>query len=176
MQKILQILALVAVFMLGSCNYTPSPNEYFSRAVLNTNRINNFGSKEALAILKTDPSVYDEEAKVMKPSSYEDFVKVNINGLEIQYQKVLDLPETDETKDMVNASKDVFSYAIEKQKEVYVNLAKMKDQGATDEELEVAAAEIDNKYAEEFYKKYELLIGFAQPYVQKNGLNVTWGR
>ena len=92
MKKILNnsiiVLILIAGSLVTSCSNF-SPEKTFDIAVLNSNLLSRFGSKEISSKLESEALVYDESQKKMIPSSYQDAFKYDISNLEIQLKSLL---------------------------------------------------------------------------------------
>lgn len=66
--------------------------------------------------------MYDESQKKMVASSYQNAFKYDISNLEIRLKSISEIPEDDDNKEILQASKDLFSYVIAKQKKVICQL------------------------------------------------------
>ncbi|KAA2242942.1 hypothetical protein F0L74_10480 [Chitinophaga agrisoli] len=165
------ILSVGLMLSLSACNMT-TPEEYFDRTVLNANLISHFGGKEIYDMLQGDPQSYDEKSKKMVPSSYVDQVKWRIGSTEKAYKDILEMKETEETKAMLEASKDLFSFAVDKEKNGYLSIAAMKDAHAPDDSIKQAVSNFDQQYQDTFGQKYDKLMELGKAYADKNHLKV----
>jgi hypothetical protein len=179
MKKILNNSIIVFILIAGSlistsCN-SFSPEKTFDIAVLNSNLLSRFGSKEISSKLQSEAQVYDESQKKMIPSSYQDAFKYDISNLEIQLKKINEITEDDDNKEMLQASKDLFSYVIAKQKEGYLPIAKMKDEKASPEEIEKAIADFDAATQTEVNDKFNKLMAVGKAYAEKHNIDAKFG-
>lgn len=179
MKKILKNAIIALVISTGSLVATSctnlSPEKTFEIAALNSNLLSRFGSKEINEKLQSEPQVYEESQKKMIPSSYYDAFKYDITNLETRFQTIKDIAEDDDNKELLQASKDLFSYAIAKQKEGYLPIAKLKDEKASPEEIEKAIADFDASTQSEINAKFTKLMTVAQAYVDKHNINAKIG-
>jgi hypothetical protein len=179
MKKILNIANLFLVIIAGSLISTScsnlSPEKTFDIAVLNSNLLSRFGGKEISSKLESEPQVYDENQKKMIPSSYYDTFKYDISNLEIQLKRINEITEDDDNKEMLEASKDLFSYVISKQKEGYLPIAKMKDEKASPEQIEKAIADFDAATQTEAVSKFAKLMATGKAYAEKHHIDAKFG-
>jgi hypothetical protein len=167
------ILSVGIVLLLAACN-TITPEKYFDVSVLNANAIGRFGGKEIYEMLKETPQSFDQKSKQMVPSSYVEYVKFKMAYAEKAYKDVQALPETEETKPMLEASKDLFGYAVDKQKSGYLAIAAMKDAHAADSSIEQAAVTFHEQYAATFSQKYDKLMDIGKAYADKHHIKVEF--
>ena len=132
MKRILNATTLFLVLIATSLTFTScnsvSPQKTFEIAALNSNLLSRLGSKDINFKLESEPQIYEESQKKMVSSSYYDAFKYDITNLETRFQTIKDIAEDDDNKELLQASKDLFSYAIAKQKEGYLPIAKLKDE------------------------------------------------
>ncbi|WP_338841710.1 hypothetical protein [Flavobacterium ginsenosidimutans] len=179
MKKILNttilFLVLIAGSLVSSSCTNLSPEKTFEIAVLNSNLLSRFGSKEINEKLQSEAQIYDENQKKMVPSSYYDSFKYDITNLETRFQTIKDIAEDDDNKELLQASKDLFAYAIAKQKEGYLPIAKLKDEKASQEQIQKAIADFDASTQSEIDAKFTKLMNVAQAYVDKHDINAKIG-
>jgi hypothetical protein len=169
------ILVLIAVsLVLTSCTNL-SPEKTFEVAALNSNLLSRFGSKDINFKLASEPQIYDEAQKKMIPSSYYDYFKFDIANLETQLKNIKDIKEDDDNRELLQASKDLFSYAIAKEKEGYLTIAKMKDEKALPEQIEKAIADFDASTQNDIEAKFTKLMNAAKAYVEKHNIDAKIG-
>ena len=166
---------LIAVSLIATSCTNLSPEKTFEIAALNSNLLSRFGSKDINYKLESEPQVYDEAQKKMIPSSYYDYFKFDIANLETQFKKIQEIEEDDDNKELLQASKDLFSYAIAKQKEGYLPIAKMKDEKVSPEQIEKAIADFDASTQKDIDAKFTKLMNVAQAYVDKHNINAKIG-
>lgn len=179
MKKILNTTKLLILLITGSlvsasCSNF-SPEKTFDIAVLNSNLLSRFGSKEINEKLQSEAQVYDESQKKMIPSSYQDAFKYDISNLEIRLKSISEITEDEDNKELLQASKDLFSYVIAKQKEGYLPIAKMKDEKASPEQIEKAIADFDASTQTEVDAKFTKLMTVGKAYAEKHNIDAKFG-
>lgn len=179
MKKILNTTILFLVVIAGSlisvsCNRF-TPEKTFDIAVLNSNLLSRFGGKEISSKLESEAQVYDESQKKMIPSSYQDAFKYDISNLEVRLKSITEIPEDDDNKEMLQASKDLFSYVIAKQKEGYLPIAKMKDEKASPEQIQKAITDFDASTQTEVDAKFNKLMTVGKAYAEKHNIDAKFG-
>ncbi|MFD1601990.1 hypothetical protein ACFSJW_24325 [Flavobacterium artemisiae] len=179
MKRILNATTLFLVLIATSLTFTScnsvSPQKTFEIAVLNSNLLSRFGSKEINEKLQSEAMVYDQSQKKMIPSSYHDAFKYDITNLETRFQTIKDIPEDEDNKELLQASKDLFSYVITKQKEGYLPIAKMKDEKAPDEQIQKAMSDFDASTQTEADAKFTKLMNVGKAYAEKHNIDATFG-
>lgn len=171
--SIILVLIVTSIFLTSCTNL--SPEKTFEVAALNSNLLSRFGSKDINFKLESEPQIYDETQKKMIPSSYYDYFKFDISNLETQFKKIKEIKEDDDNRELLQASKDLFSYAITKEKEGYLPIAKMKDEKASPEQIEKAIADFDAATQSEIDTKFTKLMNVAKAYVAKHNINANFG-
>lgn len=172
--SIILLVLIVTSISLTSCTNL-SPEKTFEVAALNSNLLSRFGSKDINFKLESEPQIYDETQKKMIQSSYYDYFKFDITNLETQFKKIKEIKEDDDNRELLQASKDLFSYAITKEKEGYLPIAKMKDEKASPEQIEKAIADFDASTQSEIDTKFTKLMNVAKAYVAKHNINAKIG-
>ncbi len=172
--SIIALILIVASLISTSCTNL-SPEKTFEIAALNTNLLSRFGSKDINYKLESEPQVYDESKKNMVPSSYYDYFKFDIANLETQFNRIKEIEEDDDNRELLQASKDLFGYAIAKQKEGYLPIAKMKDEKASPEQIQKAIADFDASTQSDIDAKFIKLMNVAKAYVEKHNINAKIG-
>lgn len=171
--SIILVLIVTSIFLTSCTNL--SPEKTFEVAALNSNLLSRFGSKDINFKLESEPQIYDESQKKMIPSSYYDYFKFDISNLETQFKKIKEIKEDDDNRELLQASKDLFSYAITKEKEGYLPIAKMKDEKASPEQIEKAIADFDAATQSEIDTKFTKLMNVTKAYVAKHNINAKIG-
>lgn len=179
MKKILNKSILLLVLIVSSIASTSctnlSPEKTFEIAALNSNLLSRFGGKEISDKLQSEAQVYDESQKKMIASTYYDSFKYDIKNLETRFQTIKDITEDEDNKELLQASKDLFSYAIAKQKEGYLPIAKLKDEKTSPEQIQKAIADFDASTQNEIDTKFTKLMTVAKAYVEKHNINAKIG-
>jgi hypothetical protein len=171
--KLQFIVSAGIALSLAACN-TATPERTFDISVLNANTLSRFGGKEIYDMLQETPQSYDEKSKKMVQSSYVDHVKFRIAYAEKAYKDVQALPETEETKPMIEASRDLFSYTIDKQKNGYLSIAAMKDAHVADDSIKMAAVKFNELYEGPFSQKYDKLMELGKAFADKHHIKVEF--
>lgn len=176
--KIRKIFALVFVStLLFSCNFftDSSPNRVFELIGLNANKIpqsfervfkeyyqqKQNGSLQALA----------DDQKTMRSSNCVDAVNFYYgNTFKEDIKKINALSKTDETEPIIKAGIELFEYAQEVQTNDFPKIAKMIDDGKSEEEINLAAKQLDDTKGIELDKKYKKVMDLLLPYADKHGV------
>lgn len=174
--KHITCLLLLGLFMtLTACN-TATPENYFDKAILNTNMFNDFASENftrqlvASTIQHTDVQL----PKQIEPAA--GIVKNKVLYIENALKGVKALKQTDDTREMLQTAIALHEYVLPVYKNEYTALAKMCDSGASKEDISARALDIDNKYARHFEDLFDKLTSLGKIYAQAHNINVTWGR
>jgi hypothetical protein len=169
------LLVLIAGSIFATSCTNLSPEKTFEIAALNSNLLSRFGSKDINFKLESEPQIYDETQKKMISSSYYDYFKFDIANLETQFKKIKEIKEDDDNRELLQASKDLFSYAITKEKEGYLPIAKMKDEKASPEQIEKAIADFDTSTQNDIEVRFTKLMTAAKAYVAKHNIDAKIG-
>ena len=150
-ERILQLfLTAACCCLLASCEQ-PTPHDYFARAVLNCNLIHGFAGKGMQSELDS-PSVKLTDAKTgaSAPMKRKEVIDDKIAFIEQSLEKVRKLRQTDDTKDIVQASIALHEYVLPVYRNEYLQLAKLYDDGAPKAQIETLASAIAAKYRPRF--------------------------
>lgn len=160
--------------MLTACN-TATPENYFDTAVLNINMIAGFAG-EGLQRELDNPSVKLVEGTKDQtaPMKRKEIIDNKIQFIESSLQKVKQLKQTEETKNMLQASLALYEYVLPVYKNEYVQLAKLYDDNEPKEQGQAFAQSISDKYFLKYTELYDNLIKEGKSYAQKNNINVNW--
>ena len=167
------ILLGLSLFLSG-CNFT-TPKNYFEQAVLNTNLLHAFGGQGALSdmarpSLKLVPGSNNQTVTMTRA----EIVQNQINVVQANLVKIKALPDSDETRDMVQTSIKLHELALATYKGEYVELARLFDTGASESDKQNKAREIDMKYLNGFRTTYTSLIELGKAYAAKHNIKVQW--
>jgi hypothetical protein len=159
---------------LSSCNFA-SPETYFDEAVLNVNLITPFGGQAALNSLaqpsvKLVPGTKDRAA----PMARKEIVENQIQNVEANLGKIKALPDSEETRDMVQISIRLHELVLQAYKTEYLELAKLYDEGGSEGERLLKAQEIDTKYLAGYQTLFRRLIELGKPFAAKHNIKVDW--
>jgi TRAP-type mannitol/chloroaromatic compound transport system substrate-binding protein len=119
----------------------------FAAAVLNVNLITPFGGQAALYSL-AHPSVklVLGTKDQTKPMTRKEIVENQIQRAEGNLSKIKALPDSEETRDMVQASIKLHEFVLPVYKTEYRELARLYDENGSQQERVSKAQEIDTKY------------------------------
>ncbi|WP_343673908.1 hypothetical protein [Chitinophaga sp.] len=168
-----KFLILAALAALPACT-NPTPENYFDTAVLNTNIINDFGSDALTKMLIAQNVKYNGKLP-NGPNAATKLIDGKVQYIEKELVKIKDLKETEETKTMLQTSVALFEYVLPVYKNEYKALAKMSDDGGTQEDVLSLGKEIDEKYGERFDSLFDVLTAEGKKYAAAHDIKVTWG-
>jgi hypothetical protein len=167
-------IAFAVGLLLASCN-NPTPKNYFDEAVLNVNLITPFGGQAALQSLahpsvKLVPGTKDQTV----PMTRKEIIEDEIQRVEENLTKIKTLPDSEETRDMVQTSIKLHEFVLPVYKGEYRELAKLYDEGGSQQERVAKAQEIDRKYLTGYRALFNRLVELGKPYAAKHNIKVEW--
>lgn len=169
-------LFLCAAFccVLASCE-DASPQTCFDRAVLNCNMISDCASKGLLRQLES-PSVKLTDAKTgaSAPMKRREVIDDKIAFIEQSLAKVRKLRQTDDTRDIVQASIALHEYVLPVYRNEYQQLAKLFDDGAAKAEINALASAISTKYGPGVAALFDRLTTAGKAYAARHDIKVRW--
>ena len=159
---------------LSSCNFA-SPETYFDEAVLNVNLITPFGGQAVLSSfaqpsVKLVPGTKDQVA----PMARKEIVENQIQNVEANLGKIKALPDSQETRDMVQVSIRLHEFVLQAYKTEYLELAKLYDEGGSQGERLLKAQAIDTKYLAGYQALFRQLIELGKIYAARHNIKVDW--
>jgi hypothetical protein len=145
------VLLFTSMSLLACQFFANSPEEYFDRAALNSNAISRFGGDYFNTYLKyikggNAQGLYNTCEKYVKNYS--------ITTAENSLKKVKELYPTKETKPMIEASIDLYTFVLQHYKDEHLKIARMIDQKQPEETINNAIIVFDEKYYDTFLTKY----------------------
>jgi len=160
--------------ILASCD-DASPKTCFDRAVLNTNMIADFASRGLLRQLES-PSVKLTDVKTLAtaPMKRKEVIDDKIAFVGQSLEKVRKLRQTDDTRDIVQASIALHEYVLPVYRNEYQQLAKLYDDGAAKEAMEALASAITVKYRAGFETLSDRLTTAGKAYAARHDIKVVW--
>lgn len=155
---------------------TTPPERYFDLAVLNANMINGISNDGTMPEL-TYPSAKmvdgnKDKTVVMKRKEMMD---QKILFLEQNFEKLQDLKETPQTKEMLQTAIALNKYVIAIYKNEYQQLAKLYDDGAPATQIKAMAQSIHDNYYTTYETLFNKLISTGKAYAAQNNIEVNWG-
>ena len=166
--KIAGLFVLCWSLLLTACN-TATPENYFDRAVLNTNLFNDFATDQFTNMLQSYSATQQQNVSAVK------VVETKVQSIEKALKDVKGLKETDETREMLRTSIALHEYVLPVYKNEYMALAKLCDNKASKEEINAKAQDIYTKYAQHFEELLNKLTETGKIYAKAHNINVTWG-
>jgi len=168
------LMMLGLICLLSSCNQA-SPESYFDEAVLNVNLITPFGGEAILYTLahpsvKLVPGTKDQTT----PMTRKEIVENEIRSVESNLVKIKALPDSEETRDMVQTSIKLHELVLPVYKTEYLELAKLYDEGGPQQERVSKAQEIDSKYLADYKVLFNKLVELGKAYAEKHHIKVEW--
>jgi hypothetical protein len=160
--------------LLSSCNFA-SPENYFDEAVLNVNLITPFDGQAVLysfahPSVKLVPGTKDQTA----PMARKEIIENQIRNVEANLGKIKALPDSEETREMVQTSIKLHEIALQAYKTEYLELAKLYDEGGPERERLLKAQEIDTKYLAGYQALFRRLVELGKAYAAKHNIKVDW--
>ena len=167
-------LAAAACCLIAACD-SATPRTYFERAVLNCNFIHDFGGPGLLRDLES-PSVKLTDAKTgaSAPMKRQEVIDDKIAFIEQSLDKVRKLRQTDDSKEIVQASLALHEYVLPVYKNEYRQLARLYDDGAPRAEIDALASTISTKYRPGFISLADKLTSAGKAYATRHDIKVVW--
>jgi hypothetical protein len=168
------LMMLGLICLLSSCNQA-SPEKYFDEAVLNVNLITSFwGQRMAYTLANPSVKLVPGTKDQTTPMTRKEIIENQIQSVESNLDKVKALPDSEETRDMVQTSIKLHAYVLPVYKNEYLQLAKLYDDGASPQERAVKAQEIDSKYLAGYQSLFNHLVELGKAYAEKHHIKVNW--
>lgn len=167
------MISFCTVVLFGCGNVTPEQN--FNIAVLNTNMLAGFATNGLSRQLESPSEKLSGDGQSSAPMKSSEIIKTKIEFIEESYNKLEDLKETEDSKEIISASKDLYQFVLPVYKTEYVKLAEMYDSGTSPEQIKAFTDSIHDKYYEKYNELYNKLIEKGKVYAQKHNIKVNWG-
>ena len=167
------LLCAALVILLPSCG--DSPRTCFDRAVLNSNMIYDFAGQGMERQLEA-PSVKLTDAKTgaFAPMTRKQVVDDKIAFVEQSLAKVRQLRQTDDNREMVQASIALYEYVLPVYRDDYQRLAKLYDGGAPKGAIKQLSSSIATKYGSQFRGLSDRLTAAGKAYAARHEIQVVW--
>lgn len=172
--KIISLFFLLSV--VSSCNLlNDSPDQVFQVIGLNANKIPRSFEQVFKEFLQHKANgslqVPTADNKSMRSGTCVESVKYWYgNTFKEDIKKIKKLKVEEEAKPIITSALDLFQYADEIQKTDFGVIAKMIDEGKTEEEINNASRKLDDTKGILLDKKYESVMKLLLPYADKNGV------
>lgn len=153
-----------------------TPESYFDQAVLNTNLMHGFAGSGLRRKLES-PSVKLSETGTGETVTMKrkEVIDNDITSLEANFEKVQNLSETDDTRDILRASIALYDYVLPVYKTEYQQLARLYDEGAPRKQIDSLAHGIETKYGPGFVTLSNRLTSEGKAFAKRHGIKVNWG-
>ena len=166
----LPILFISIAFI--SCS-SDSPQDYFNKAVLNTNLLYGFAGYELKRDLATpSEKLVDEKTLATAPMKRAEVVKEKLDIIEKNFEQLKELKPTDDSKEMLNASIALYEFVIPVYKNEYQQLANLYDNAESSEKIAAAEKNITDSYEAKFKELYNLVGTTGMQYADAHGIRV----
>ncbi|CAN5719085.1 hypothetical protein BH10BAC2_BH10BAC2_17670 [soil metagenome] len=174
MKTIFSILAVTCVSLFTACT-SGSPEDYFDIAVLNCNMMHGFAS-EGLQRELDDPTVKLVEGTTDQTIAMKrkEIIESKIETIETNFEKVKQLKQTEETKELLQSSIALYEHVLPVYKNEYQQLARLYDEAAPKDQIQSMEQQIEDKYYVNFETLFNKLTAAAKPYAAKNNIEVKW--
>lgn len=158
--------------LLAACD-TATPEQYFGRAVLNSNLLYGFAGDGMRRQLES-PSVKltDPKTGASAPMKRAEMVKGKLDAVQAAYEKVKALKATDETKPIIAPSLALYEYVLPVYRKEYQELAALYDGGASQDKIAALEKAISEKYEARFRALHRDLIDAGKSYAAKHNIKV----
>jgi ribosomal protein L15 len=103
-----------------------------------------------------------------------EVIDEKIKFIETNLEKLKELKVTTDTKDILQTSLALYKYILPVYKMEYEQLAKLYDEGASNEKIQLLAQTINDKYYSHFNELYSKLISSGKLYAERNSIKVNW--
>lgn len=169
----LRMSLFLACFAFTSCQ-TATPEKSFDVAVLNSNMLVGFANDGFWRELES-PSVKMGKSKdEIIPMQRSEVIDAKVKFVEENLDKLKTLGQTDDNKEIVQASLALYQFVLPVYKNEYAQVAKALDGGASKETAAQEATAIHDKYAAKFESLYNALINNGKLYAEKHHIDVKW--
>jgi len=174
MKKILLLLLVSSSYLFIACS-SANPETYFGLAVLNSNLMHGFAGNGMLRELES-PSVkmVDGDVNNLAPMTRKEMVDAKVQTLEANLKKLKGLKETDDTRNLLQASAAIYDYVLPVYKNEYQELAKLYDTNAPRENIQSYSQSISDKYYPGYLQLVEKMTTAGKAFADKNGIKVNW--
>jgi len=165
-------LSAACVCLISSCEKA-TPEQTFARAVINANLMSGFAGNGMRYQLENPTAILTPSGGtgIMTRKA---FVDSCIGGIDESFQKTKKIPESDDNREMLQASISLYDYVLPVYRNEYSHLADLYDSGAEKAELEAVYRAIADKYAEGYQERCDTLLAAGKPYAKRHKIRVTW--
>lgn len=167
------LLSASLAVLMPSCS--EAPRTCFDRAVLNCNMFHDFASRGMERQLES-PSVKLTDAKTgaSAPMTRKEVVDGKIAFIEQSLAKVRKLRQTDDNRDIVQASLALHEYVLPVYRDDYQRLAKLYDDGAPKDAIAQLSSSIATQHGPQFQALSDQLTAAGKAYASRHDIKVVW--
>ncbi|MGG9962910.1 hypothetical protein [Ferruginibacter sp. SUN106] len=169
---IVSVAVIFCSLFFAACN-TATPENYFDRAVLNSNMLSGFAGEGQLRQMESPSAKMDEKGQAVPGKRLKE-LNQKIQFVEEEYKKVKSLKETEDARDILQSSIALYNLVIPVYKTEYTQLATAFDNGVAKEQLQQQAKAINEKYFAQYQSLYNKLIAAGKLYAAKHNIKVNW--
>jgi hypothetical protein len=168
------LLGAAGITMITGCGDN-SPERVFGLAVLNVNMMHGFAGDAMFRQLES-PSVKMVAGNPNKtePMTRMEVVQDKIRAIGENFEKLKSLRETDDTRGVLAASKNIYEYVLPVYSNEYSQLARLYDENAPQDSILGFARAISDKYYPGFQQLHEKLTLEGKAFAEKHGIQVNW--
>ena len=165
-------LSLSACCLLVSCDLA-TPEDYFGVAVLSCNVMHGFAGGGLERRLES-PSIKLNKNGEEVSMTRKEIIDAEIQNLEGYFARLKRFKQTDDNRDMLQASLALYEYVLPVYKNDYQQLAKLYDEGAPREQIESLVSSIQTKYRPGFETRFDRLTVAGKPFAERHQMKVKW--
>jgi len=158
--------------LVSSCEKA-TPEQTFARAVINANLVSGFAGNGMKYQLE-NPSVKLMPSGQTAPMTRKEVVDDQIRSIDESYQKVKNLGESDDNREILQASIALYEYVLPVYRNEYSQLAGLYYRGAEKAELEAAYKAIADNYLKGYQERADSLLAAGKPFAERHGIRVKW--
>ncbi|MFD2942373.1 hypothetical protein [Flavobacterium notoginsengisoli] len=174
--KIRGFAFLMLMMVIVSCKFVKdTPDRIFNTVGLSTNKIpssfervfKEFRQHKANGTLQLPT----EDGKNMQKATCVEVVKfAYANTFKEDIRRIKNLNPTEEAEPVINAGIELFEYADEIQNKDFMIIARMIDEGKSDDEIDAAAKQLDDTKGILLDEKQSKMMDLLLPYADANGV------
>ncbi|BAV04252.1 hypothetical protein FLA_0231 [Filimonas lacunae] len=162
--------------LLTACN-TLSPDQFFQKAVLNSNMVSDFGTAQFAKMLESYGKEYPAgvQAPPKKGDEAQEAVKNKALYLEKVIKELKTVSENDDNREIKKLALELYEFTLPAYQNEYAAYAKLCDTKGADDAKVAILKTIDEKYTGRFEVLFTQLMEKGKVYAAKHNLKVTWG-
>lgn len=173
MKKIAPFIIIACCYLLAGCGPVPAET-VFNTAVLSSNMLHGFANETDWREFESPSVTMVGNTGEVAPMKRQEIVESKIEHAQENLDKLADLDETSETREMLVTAKEMYKHALTAYKTDYVQLAMLYDNGSSKEQIMATLQSIQDKYSAKHQLLHEKLIAIGKVYAKKNNINVMW--